>query len=131
MKSKYWSVLGLLLPLQLMASPATAASPCRPYRGNYESAIAQGLIARPSLVNNAWQSWHLFQVAMHRNDRIEAASRAAQYLVILSEGSGTEQAHQARQSLEQEMVGYYQQPVEVALPMFEVILENSPVCIAN
>lgn len=128
---KRLSLLGLLLLLQLMAAPATVAKTCRPYRVNYERAIAQGLITRPSLVNSAWQSWHLFQVAMRRNDRIEAASRAAQYLVILSEGAGTEQAHQARQSIEKEMVGYYQQPVEVALPMFEVILENSPVCIAN
>lgn len=122
-------LLGVLLPIQLIAAPADAAQTCSPYRVNYESAISQGLITRPSLVNNAWQSWNLFQVAMRRNDRIEAASRAAQYLVILSEYAGTQQANQARRSIEQEMVGYYQQPVEVAVPMFDVILKNSPACL--
>lgn len=129
MKKVY--LLGLLLPMQLLAAPAAVAKTCSPYRVNYESAISQGLIARPSLVNSAWQSWNLFQVAMRRNDRIEAASRAAQYLVILSEDAGTAHANQARQNVEKEMIGYYQKPVEVAVPMFEVILENSPICIAN
>lgn len=126
-------LLGLFIPiqLQLMAAPVFAAKTCSPYRVNYESAISQGLISRPSLVNSAWQSWNLFQVAMRRNDRIEAASRAAQYLVILSEYAGTQQANQARHSIEQEMVGYYKQPVEVAMPMFEVILENSPACLSK
>jgi|GEM_PF-2644635 len=124
-------LLGVVILVQLMAAPTAVAKTCRPYRVNYESAISQGLIVRPSRVNSAWQSWHLFQTAMRRNDRIEAASRAAQYLVILSEGLGTEQAHQARYSIEKEMVGYYQQPVEVAMPMFEVILENNPICMAN
>ncbi|UJB70790.1 hypothetical protein HRE53_06965 [Acaryochloris sp. 'Moss Beach'] len=123
------NLLGLLMPFQLMTAPAFAAKTCSPYRVNYESAISQGLITRPSLVNNAGQSWNLFQVAMRRNDRIEAASRAAQYLVILSEYAGDRQANQARHNIEQEMVGYYQQPVEVAMPMFEVILENSPDCL--
>lgn len=123
--------LGLFLPIQLIAVSAEAAITCSPYRVNYESAISQGLITRPSLVKNAGHSWSLFQVALRRNDRIEAASRAAQYLVILSEYAGTRQANQARQNIEQEMVGYYRQPVEVAMPMFEVILENSPACPKN
>ncbi len=128
---KHLYLLGALLPIQLITASAAIAKTCSPYRVNYESAISQGLISRPSLVNSAWQSLSLFQVAMRRNDRIEAASRAAQYLVIVSEDAGTAQANQARQSIENEMVGYYEKPVEVAMPMFEVILKNSPMCIAN
>lgn len=124
-------ILGAVILVQLMAVPAAVAKTCHPYRANYESAISQGLIVRPSRVTSAGQSWHLFQTAMRRNDRIEAASRAAQYLVILSEGLGTEQAHQARYSIEEEIVSHYQQPVEVAMSMFEVILENNPICMAN
>ncbi|NJK41289.1 MAG: hypothetical protein HC934_07905 [Acaryochloridaceae cyanobacterium SU_2_1] len=125
---KHLYMLGLWMPIQLWITPGAAAKTCSPYRINYESAIAQGLISRPSLVNSAYQSRQLFQVAMRRNDRIEAASRAAQYLVILSEDQGKNKADQARKTLEKEMVGYYAQPVEVALPMFEVILKNSPHC---
>ncbi|PZD74867.1 hypothetical protein C1752_00955 [Acaryochloris thomasi RCC1774] len=117
-------LLGLLLPLAIQ--PAEAKS-CSPYRINYEGAITQGIIRRPSLVSNANQSWRLFHVAMDRNDRMEAASRAAQYLVIVSERNGTAQAHRARQLVESEFTRRYDQPVEVAMPIFEIILANSEV----
>ncbi|MGF1600931.1 MAG: hypothetical protein ACFCU8_02730 [Thermosynechococcaceae cyanobacterium] len=130
MKSAYW--LGFLLPLQLWAAQPASARACSPYRVNYEGAIHQGIIQRPSLVNSAKHSWHLFHVAMKRNDRMEAATRAAQYLVIVSERSGVDQAHKARQHVEAEFTGYYEQPVEVAMPMFEVILANSEIdCSTN
>lgn len=124
-KSVY--LLGLLLPLQLLTAQSAEARVCSPYRINYEGAITQGLMRRPSLVNNARQSWQLFHDAMNRNDRIEAASRAAQYLVIVSERNGVDQAHKARQQVEAEFTRHYEQPVEVAMPMFEVILANSAV----
>ncbi|MGB7415471.1 MAG: hypothetical protein WA902_14790 [Thermosynechococcaceae cyanobacterium] len=129
---KFFYGLALLLPLQLWAAQPASANACSPYRINYEGAIDQGLIQRPSLVNSAKQSWHLFHVAMKRNDRMEAATRAAQYLVIVSERSGVDQAHKARQHVEAQFTGYYEQPVEVAMPMFEVILANSEVnCSTN
>jgi hypothetical protein len=130
MKSLYG--LGLLLLLQFLGSQPASARSCSSYRINYEGAIDQGIIQRPSLVNSAQQSWHLFHVAMKRNDRMEAATRAAQYLVIVSEQSGVDQAHKARQQVEKEFTGYYDQPVEVAMPIFEVILANSEAgCSAN
>ena len=124
---KPFYLLGLLLPLQFMAVQPAAAKNCSLYRLNYEGAITQGIIQRPSLVRNARQSWHLFHVAMDRNDRMEAASRAAQYLVIISERNGTTAADQARQQVESEFTSHYEKPVEVAMPMFEVILANSAV----
>ncbi len=129
---KYLKLLGLLLPLQFVAAQPAVAKSCSPYRINYEGAITQGIIQRPSLVNNAKQSWQMFHVAMSRNDRLEAATRAAQYLVIVSERSGVDKAHQARQQVEAEFTRHYEQPVEVAMPMFELILANSTVnCDSN
>ena len=121
---KLFYLLGLLLPLQFFTAQPAEAKNCSLYRMNYEGAIAQGIIRRPSLVRNADQSWRLFHVAMARNDRMEAASRAAQYLVIISERSGTDQAHKARQQVESEFARHYDQPVEVAMPIFEVIIAN-------
>jgi hypothetical protein len=122
---KLFYLLGLLLPLQVMTIQPAEAKTCSPYRLNYEGAITQGIIQRPSLVSSARQSWRLFHVAMNRNDRMEAAARAAQYLVIVSERSGTDHAHKARQHVESEFTRHYEQPVEVAMPMFEIILANS------
>ena len=124
MKHPY--LIGLLLPLQLLVAQPVEAKSCTSYRLNYESAIAQGLMERPSLVRGARQSWHLFRSAMARNDRIEAAARAAQFLVIIAEGEGTARADLAHADIKQEIRDYYQQPAEAAVPMLVVILANNP-----
>lgn len=126
--SKVFQGLGSLLPVLMLASVAVATAPCNPYRTDYESAIAQGLLKRPSLVSGSAESWALFEAAIAQGDRIEVAARAAQYLVIVSEGPGIAHADQMRRQLEDKIITHYQQPVEVAVPMLGVILSYAQQC---
>ncbi len=128
MHNLFCKSLGCMLPLLMLTTVAQANPHCNPYRSHYEHAIAQGLLKRPSLVSGAPESRHLFLIAMAQDDRIEAAARAAQYLVIVSEGFGISRADQTRRQVEDEIIDRYQQPVEVAVPMLGVILPHSADC---
>ncbi len=101
---------------------------CNPYRIHYEQAIASGIIQRPSLVQSRGEALERFRQALRAENRIEAAARAAQYLVIVSEGDGIQQTTRARRQIESEIATYYLQPVDVGLPLFVVILPDEIPC---
>ncbi|MCM1983133.1 hypothetical protein [Lyngbya confervoides] len=124
--------LGLLITLNLLslgeAAIAQSSRPCNPYRSGYEKAIAQGIIQRASLVSGPLEAFQYFQAALDKGDRLETAIRAAQYLVIISEGEGLARAEIARLDLEGLMVQRFKKPVAVAVPMLPVILPNNVFC---
>ena len=69
-----------------------------------------------------------FKLALKNGDRIEAAVRAVQYLVIVSEASNSNLAELERLEIENAIVNHYHKPVEVSVPMFTVILPNNLFC---
>lgn len=101
------------------------ASTCTPYRANYEKAIADRIIARPSLVLDENQAFALADRAMARGDRNEAARRLAQALVIISEskktGQGIAGALAIERSLDTDMKNARGQSLREFLPLFDRI----------
>lgn len=91
---------------------------CTPYRANFERAIANRIIRRPSLVPNVNDAITLADRAMIRGDRNEAARRLAQALVILSEEQGTDSAIAFERTLEADMKAKKGQPLRTVLPLF-------------
>lgn len=99
---------------QAISSPQTRTS----YRINYERAIANDLINRPSAVEDEQQAVELAYQAIDQGDRYEAAARFAQALVILSETKGTEEAFAFEQRLDAYIVEQQNQTLREFLPMF-------------
>jgi hypothetical protein len=101
-------------------TPARRCTPetCTPYRDNYESAIARGIIRRPSSVADVNEAITLADRAMFRGDRTEAAKRLAQALVILSESQGVDSAIAFERTLEADMKSKRRQSLRTALPLF-------------
>ena len=128
MKSLIKSLTGLLIAGSILWPNLANAQPCNSYRSGYEKAIAQGIIKRAPLVNGPKDAYYHFQNALKNGDRIEAAIRAAQYLVIVSESSSLNQADLERLDLETAITDHYQKPVEVAVPMLTVILPLNAFC---
>ncbi len=93
-------------------------STCTPYRANYEKAIANRTIARPSLVPNENQAISLADRAMAKGDRNEAARRLAQALVIISEEQGTDKAFALERALDSDMKQKRGQSLRAFLPLF-------------
>ncbi|MFB2923476.1 hypothetical protein [Aerosakkonema funiforme] len=101
------------------------SSTCTPYRANYEKAIADRIIARPSLVLDENQAFALADRAMAKGDRNEAARRLAQALVIISEskkpGQGIAGALAIERSLDTDMKKARGQSLREFLPLFDRI----------
>ncbi|MFB2971441.1 hypothetical protein ACE1CD_20945 [Aerosakkonema sp. BLCC-F183] len=101
------------------------SSTCTPYRANYEKAIADRIIARPSLVLDENQAFALADRAMAKGDRNEAARRLAQALVIISEskkpGQGIAGALAIERSLDTDMKNARGQSLREFLPLFDRI----------
>ncbi len=121
-------IAGISLTEAVMARPANNAATkqarrctprtCTPYRANFERAIANGTISRPSRVPGVEQAIALADRAMTRGDRTTAALRLAQALVILSEEQGTESAIAYERTLEADMKAKKGQSLRTALPLF-------------
>lgn len=93
-------------------------STCTPYRANYERAIANRTIARPSLVPDEKQAISLADRAMAKGDRNEAARRLAQALVIISETQGANKALALESALDSDMKQKHGQSLRAFLPLF-------------
>ncbi|MBZ8179003.1 hypothetical protein [Oscillatoria salina] len=93
-------------------------SGCTSYRANYEDAIAQGIIERPSLVADENEAVNLARQALDRDNKEEAARRLAQALVIISEAESQEQALAAERALDAELLEERGQTLRETLPLF-------------
>ena len=120
--------LVLISPFLIGPMPTAKAQICNPYRVGYEKAIAQGMIKRAPLVPGPKDAYISFENALVSGDRIEAAVRAVQYLVIVSETLAPNIADLERLELENVIVNHYHKPVEVSVPMLSVILPNDIFC---
>ncbi len=91
-----------------------------PYRNNYEKAIARGIIAKPSTVEDENQAVQLARQALKWGDRDQAAVRFAQALVIISEKNrdGTLKALAFEKRLDAEMLEQQHQTLRGFLPLF-------------
>ena len=93
------------------------------YRKNYESAIARGIINRPSTVEDENQAIKLERQALKQGDRDEAAIRFAQALVIISEKDkdGTLKALAFEKRLDADILEQQRQTLRGFLPLFKRI----------
>ncbi|HAJ61606.1 MAG TPA: hypothetical protein DCP31_22075 [Cyanobacteria bacterium UBA8543] len=96
-----------------------------PYRINYERAIANGLINRPSPVVDEQEATELAYQAIEKGDRYESAIRFAQALVIISETDGTTNALDFERRLDAYFLEQENQTLREFLPLFERILPLS------
>ena len=94
------------------------ATTCTPYRANFERAIANGIIARPTLVADENLAIALADRAITRGDRNEAARRLAQALVIISEKRGTQNALVIERTLDTDTRTKKGQSLRQFLPLF-------------
>ncbi|MEC4985842.1 MAG: hypothetical protein SAK42_17210 [Oscillatoria sp. PMC 1076.18] len=93
-------------------------SSCTVYRANYENAIAEGIIERPSLVANENEAINLAREALDRDNKEEAARRLAQAFVIISETESPEQALAAERALDAELLEKRGETLREVLPLF-------------
>ena len=89
-----------------------------PYRTNYERAIANGAIDRPSPVVDEQEALELAYQAIERGDRYESAIRFAQALVLISEKDGTQEALAFEQRLDSYFLEQQNQTLREFLPVF-------------
>lgn len=101
------------------------------YRKNYESAIARGLINRPSVVEDENQAINLANQALDRGDRYNAAVRFAQALVIISEKDGVTEALAFERRLNNRFQAERGQTLRKYLPMFARVFPESPATITH
>lgn len=99
---------------QAISSPQTRT----PYRINYERAIANGVIERPSPVADEQEATELAYQAIDQGDRYEAAIRFAQCLVLISEKDGTQEALAFEQRLDAYFLEQQNQTLREFLPLF-------------
>jgi tetratricopeptide (TPR) repeat protein len=88
------------------------------YKTNYERAIANGLIDRPSRVYDEQEAIDLGFEAMAQGDRYEAAIRFAQALVLMSEKYDSTTALDFEQNLDSKLWEERGQTLREYLPMF-------------
>lgn len=98
---------------------------CTPYRANYERAIANRIISRPSLVADENLAISLADRAISRGDRNEAARRLAQALVIISEKQGNAQALSVESALNADVKKKKGQTLRAFLPLFDRIFPTN------
>ena len=93
---------------------------CTPYRANYERAIANGVIRRPSTVADESQAIKLADEAIAKGNKNEAARRLAQALVIMSEKTpqGTANATALERSLDDDVRARHGKSLRAYLPLF-------------
>ncbi|MFB2939215.1 hypothetical protein ACE1B6_28520 [Aerosakkonemataceae cyanobacterium BLCC-F154] len=93
---------------------------CTPYRLNYERAIANGIIRRPSGVATESEAIKLADEAIAKGNKNEAAIRLAQALVIISEKTpqGTANAQALERSLDEDVKARQKQSLRAYLPLF-------------
>ncbi len=89
-----------------------------PYRTNYERAIANGVIERPSPVADEQEATELAYQAIEKGDRYEAAIRFAQALVLISEKEGTTEALDFEHQLDGYILEQQNQTLRDFLPLF-------------
>lgn len=92
-----------------------------PYRINYERAIANGVIDRPSPVVDEQEATELAYQAIEQGDRYESAIRFAQALVLISETQGTTKALDFERRLDAYILNQQNQTLREFLPLFERI----------
>lgn len=95
------------------------------YRKNYESAIARGIISRPSGVEDENRAIDLAYRALDQSDRDEAAIRLAQALVIVAEKDGVAEAIAFERRLNARFQEERGQPLRKYLPMFARIFPEN------
>lgn len=93
---------------------------CTPYRANYERAIANGIIRRPSGVPDESTAIKLADEAIAKGNKNEAAVRLAQALVIISENTpqGNANAQALERSLDTDVRARHKQSLRAYLPLF-------------
>ena len=113
---QYLPMFGRILPQQGLGAvrPQTRTS----YKTNYERAIANGMINRPSSVDDEQRAIELAYQAIDKGDRYEAAIRFAQALVIISERYDSTTALKYERNLDAQFRQEQGQTLRQYLPMF-------------
>lgn len=91
---------------------------CTPYRANYERAIANGIIRRPSPVPDENQAIALADRAVESGNLNEAAIRLAQAIVIISEKQGNSNAVALERSLDSDIRTKKGQSLRQFMPLY-------------
>jgi hypothetical protein len=91
------------------------------YRYNWEVAIREGIIKRPSRVPDSETAWRLFLEAYRKGDKYNATRRLAQYLVIYSEEYGVYAALEEERRINRELLRRTGKNIRRLYPLFNQI----------
>lgn len=112
---------GTIAQLVRRCTPQT----CTSYRASYEKAIGNGIINRPSSVENEDQAIALAYQALNQDNRNQAALRFAQALVIISENYSPTEALAREQKLDIAIKQQYGAGIRECLPLFATIFPSN------